>query len=256
MADCTQSYDEFAAHYDQIFENWEASIVRQATVLGGILHHECGDSRPIRVLDCACGIGTQSLGLAMAGFDITGCDVSPGAIQRACSEASERGLNVPFSVANMVQLSVIPKSSFDAVICIDNSLPHLQSDEELLQAAQQAHAKLRPGGSFIGSMRDYDRLVVDRPTTQGPSFYLDNDSRRIVFQIWDWLDERRYRFHLYITRTTESAWQTFHFTSTYRAVLRSELQRILEEAGFINIRWLSPSDSGFYQPIFIAHRND
>jgi glycine/sarcosine N-methyltransferase len=255
MADLTQPYDELAAHYDQIFENWEASIARQATVLAGILDRECGDRRPIRVLDCACGIGTQSLGLAMKGFDVTGCDISVGAVQRARSEASKRELSVPFSVANMVQLSAIPKSSFDAVICIDNSLPDLQTDEDLLQAAQQAYGKLRPGGSFIGSIRDYDRLVVERPTTQGPSFYSDDGSRHIVFQIWDWLDERRYRFHLYITRNTQSAWQTFHFTSTYRAVLRSELQRILEEAGFINIRWLSPSDSGFYQLIFIANRN-
>ena len=255
MADFSQSYDELAAHYGQIFEDWEASIARQATVLAGILDRECGDRRHVRVLDCACGIGTQSLGLAMKGFDVTGCDISIEAVQRARSEASKRGLSIGFSVANMVQMTAIPKSSFDAVICIDNSLPHLQSEEELLQAAQQAYGKLRPGGSFICSIRDYDRLVVERPTTEGPSFYSDNDSSRIVFQIWDWLDERRYRFHLYITRNTESAWQTLHFTSTYRAVLRCELQRILEEAGFINIRWLSPSDSGFYQPIFVAHRN-
>ncbi len=255
MADLTQPYDELAAHYDQIFEDWEASIARQATVLAGILDGECGDTRPVRVLDCACGIGTQSLGLAMKGFDVTGCDISNGAIQRARSEASKRDLRIPFSVANMVQLNGIPQSSFDAVICIDNSLPHLQTDEDLLRAAQQAYRKLRPGGSFIGSIRDYDQLVVERPTTQGPLFYSDKGSRRIVFQIWDWLDERRYRFHLYITRNVEAAWQTFHFTSTYRAVLRGELQRILEGAGFVNVRWLLPSDSSFYQPIFVAHRN-
>jgi glycine/sarcosine N-methyltransferase len=224
-------------------------------VLAGNLERECGNGRPIRVLDCACGIGTQSLGLAFKGFDVTGCDISIGAVQRARSEASKWGLGVQFSVADMMQLSAIPKSSFDAVICIDNSLPHSQSDEDLLQAAQQAYGKLRPGASFIGSIRDFDRLVVERPTSQGPSFYSDNGSRRIVFQVWDWLDERCYRFHLYITRNVESAWQTFHFTSTYRAVLRSELQRILEKAGFVNIQWLSPSDSGFYQPIFIAHRS-
>src|SRR5262249_17146752 len=254
MADLTQPYDELAPHYDQIFEDWEASIARQSTVFAGILEREGGDRRPIRVLDCACGIGTQSLGLAMKGFDVTGCDISVEAVQRARSEASKRRLSVPFSVANMMQLSAIPKSNFDAVICIDNSLPHLQTDQDLLQAAQQAYGKLRPGGSFIGSIRDYDRLVVERPTAQEPSFYSDSGGRRIVFQIWDWLDERRYRFHLYITRNPESAWQTLHFTSTYRAVRRSELQRILEEAGFINVRWLSPADSGFYQPIFIAHR--
>jgi len=255
MADSTQPYDELAAHYDQMFEDWGASIVRQATVLGGILHHESGDRLPVRVLDIACGIGTQSLGLAMKGFDVEGCDISSGAIQRARSEALKKGLKVPFSVANMLQLSVIARSSFDAVICIDNALPHLESNEQLLQAAQQACAKLRVGGSFIGSIRDYDRLVVERPTAQGPSFFSDGGKRRFVFQIWDWLDERRYRFHLYITRSTESGWNTFHFTSAYRAVLRSELRDILEQAGFTNVRWLLPSDSGFYQPIFIANRN-
>jgi len=255
MADLTQPYDELAAHYHQIFENWEVSMVRQAKVLAGILHHECGDGQPLRVLDCACGIGTQSLGLALEGFQVTGCDLSPGAIQRARSEASKRGLSIPFSVANMVQLSAIPDSSFDAVICMDNSLPHLETDELLLQAAQQAYGKLRPGGCFIGSIRDYDQLVVERPKIQGPSLYSDSGRRRIVFQIWDWADERRYRFHLYITRSIESEWQTLHCTSTYRAILRCELGQILEQAGFTNVRWLSPSDSGFYQPIFVSHRH-
>ena len=96
MADRNQAYDELAPHYHQIFEDWEASIERQSTVLTAILQRECGDRRPVRVLDCACGIGTQSLGLAMNGFDVTGCDISIGAVQRARSEASKRGLNVPF----------------------------------------------------------------------------------------------------------------------------------------------------------------
>jgi len=110
MANITQPYDELAAHYDRIFEDWEASIARQSTVFAGILDRECGDRRPIRVLDCACGIGTQSLGLAMKGFDVTGCDISIGAVQRARSEASKRGLGIPFLVANMVQLSAQSRS--------------------------------------------------------------------------------------------------------------------------------------------------
>lgn len=185
MADSAQSYDELAPHYHQIFEDWDATIGRQAKTLGGILHQECGGGRPIRVLDCACGIGTQSLGLAMNGFDVHGCDISSAATQRARLEALQRGLSIQFSVANMLQLSAIQAASFDAVICFDNSLPHLESDEQLLRVAQQAHGKLRVGGSFIGSIRDYDRFVVERPIIQGPSFYSDSGERRIVFQIWD-----------------------------------------------------------------------
>src|SRR5215471_604725 len=72
-----ECYDELADHYHLIFENWEASIQRQAAVLGPILEQACGPARTVRVLDCACGIGTQALGLAQQGFQVSGCDVSP-----------------------------------------------------------------------------------------------------------------------------------------------------------------------------------
>ena len=166
-----QPYDELAAHYDQIFEDWEASIARQATVLAGILDGECGDTRPVRVLDCACGIGTQSLGLAMKGFDVTGCDISNGAIQRARSEASKRDLRIPFSVANMVQLNGIPQSSFDAVICIDNSLPGSCKQMRTCCGPLNKHiGSFGQASSFIGSIRDYDQLVVEKPKPRARSF--------------------------------------------------------------------------------------
>jgi hypothetical protein len=59
-------------------------------------------------------------------------------------------------------------------------------------------------------------------------------------------------FHLYITRMVENEWQTFHATALYRAVLRDELNVALTEAGFSNIQWLFPRESGFYQPIVLA----
>ena len=36
-----------------------------------------------RVLDVACGIGTQAIGLARRGFAVTASDVSAGAVRRA-----------------------------------------------------------------------------------------------------------------------------------------------------------------------------
>jgi hypothetical protein len=108
------------------------------------------------------------------------------------------------------------------------------------------------GGIFVASIRDYDRLIEERPVVQGPGFLSDAGRRRIVFQLWDWMDERRYTFHLYITRDTPEGWQTHHGASVYRAVLRHELTSILEGAGFVNVRWLQPAESGFYQPLVLA----
>jgi glycine/sarcosine N-methyltransferase len=108
------------------------------------------------------------------------------------------------------------------------------------------------GGTFIASVRDYDEILPQRPVVQGPAFYSDAGKRRVVFQVWDWQDERRYMFHMYITKETSSGWANFHGASAYRAVLRDEITGILESRGFTNIRWRFPSESGFYQPIVIA----
>ena len=68
MAALADSYDKLAARYHLILEDWETSVARQAAVLEGILLQEAGGKLPIRVLDCACGIGTQCLGLAARGL--------------------------------------------------------------------------------------------------------------------------------------------------------------------------------------------
>jgi glycine/sarcosine N-methyltransferase len=250
--DTAQSYDELASQYHLIFENWELSVERQAAALSSILHGKCGLATTARILDCACGIGTQSLGLAKMGFRVSGCDLSPRAIERARLEASRRNVDIHFSVANMLNLTSLRESHFDAVICMDNALPHLESAEQLFQAAKQFRARLRLGGLLMASIRDYDRLMEERPVTQGPSFYSDQGRRRIVFQVWDWVDTRRYIFHLYITRELAKGWQTFHTSARYRALRRDEVIAALTQAGFKNGRWLTEAESGFYQPIVLA----
>jgi glycine/sarcosine N-methyltransferase len=252
--DTAESYDKLAAHYHLIFENWEASMERQAAALISVLHRS-GLTATDRILDCACGIGTQTLGLAKLGFQVSGCDLSPQAVERARLEAAHRGLNIEFSVANMLNLTGLVDSHFDAVICMDNALPHLESPEQLLQSAEQIWAKLRPGGVLMASLRDYDRLIDERPVVQGPSFYSDQGRRRIVFQVWDWIDVRRYIFHLYITRELAEGWQTFHTSCLYRVVRRYEVAAILKQARFKNVRWLTEAESGFYQPIVLAEAN-
>lgn len=248
-------YDRLASNYHLIFEDWDASMKRQAAALAPILERECGAPGAPRILDCACGIGTQTLGLASLGFTVTACDLSPASVERTRVEAAKRRLNVQVFVVDMLDLTEVPDGNFDAVMCMDNALPHLESDEELFQAATQIRRKLRAGATFMGSIRDYDSLLQDRPVVQGPAFYSDQGSRRIVHQVWDWSDERRYALHLYITREVLGGWETQHYVSNYRAVLREEFNRILQAAGFVGCRWILTAESGFYQPIVLAKAN-
>ena len=56
-------YDNLAAQYDKLFQDWEATTHEQALILNKIFV-DSGFDRTARILDCACGIGTQAIGLA------------------------------------------------------------------------------------------------------------------------------------------------------------------------------------------------
>lgn len=55
-------YDVLSPFYHLIYPDWQASIARQAQALDSIIRSMGGPQRRT-VLDAACGIGTQSLGL-------------------------------------------------------------------------------------------------------------------------------------------------------------------------------------------------
>lgn len=249
MPDTTHAYNELAPYYHLLFQDWHASIERQANVLARLLGSP-QETRPL--LDCACGIGTQALGLAGLGFDVEGTDLSPLNVERAQREAVNLGLNVSFRVDDLRILTTSPAGRYGAVLCMDNSLPHLDSDEQIMAALQAMRSRLKPDGILLLSLRDYERLMAEKPAIIPPAFFQDGEFPRFVHQVWDWMDARRYRFHLYLTFEDANGWQVHHVTGIYRAVTPAEVAILTERAGFKAVRVLTPNESGYYQPIIRA----
>jgi len=252
--DTATFYNDLAEHYHLIYDNWDRSIERQASVLGPLLEERVGPT-PLRVLDCACGIGTQTIGIASRGHAVVASDLSDAAVRRAERETRLRGHEVKFHVADMRNLSSLPESEFDAVLVGDNSLPHLLSDDDLSRALRAISSVLKPNGLLLATIRDYDSLLQTRPPVHGPAFYSENGRRRLAHQVWDW-NENEYTVHLYLTWDTGSCWEARHYASRYRAITRKELSGRLESSGFRQIEWLMPESTTFYQPIVIARKPD
>jgi len=59
---------------------------------------------PCRALDIGCGTGTNSVWLAQQGFDVTGVDLAPLAVERAEQRAHVAGVQARFVVADVLQL--------------------------------------------------------------------------------------------------------------------------------------------------------
>jgi len=243
-------YDPLAEHYHLLFDDWDNAIDRQNRVIGSLISSRI-PGKALKILDCACGIGTQSLALAKLGHRVTASDLSAAAVERARKEAAKRSSEIDFHVSDMTSLQEIVDRDFDVVVALDNALPHL-SLEQLGWAASAIQSVLKPGGFLMASIRDYDQILREKPSVQQPAFYSSNGNRCIVHQVWDWVDDTKYVVHLYITRQTSSGWKPLHFVSEYHCLLREQLSTILCRAGFAEIERLMPADSGFYQPIVIA----
>lgn len=60
--------------------------------------------RPCRALEIGCGTGTNSVWLAQQGFDVTGLDVAPLAVEQAKKRADAAGVQARFLAADVLQL--------------------------------------------------------------------------------------------------------------------------------------------------------
>ncbi len=254
MDDISRFYDGLSDNYHLIFADWHELMQRQAQVLDDLLRARL-DPPPRAVLDCACGIGTQAIGLSLRGYAVTATDISAGAVERAQREAAALGARLSFGVADMRTLSAQVSGPFDAVIACDNALPHLLSEDDLLAALREMATVLRPGGLLLASIRDYDGLVAERPSTTTPRVFDGPDGRRVVIQVWDWLpDADLYDFTLLIVQQAGDGWQTQAHTARYRALRRADLDRAVRAAGLDDLHWHMPPESGYYQPILTAHK--
>jgi glycine/sarcosine N-methyltransferase len=271
-----QCYDGLADEHDLMFADWRAEVVKQGETLDLLIRRQVG---PVAgsVLDCACGIGTQAIGLAMRGYTVHATDLSPAAVARAARDAASFGAALTLDVADFRALETTLMDTFDVVLCCDNTLAHLLADADLRVAAAQMRARHRPGGLLMASIRDYDQLfgpsaATSRPSAPGlpglygqqrpgrprgtmPQVVDDANGRRIAFQVCDWAsDGRSYTFTQFFLREGDGDYHTIHHISQLRALLREELSRVLQDTGFSEIHWHMPAESGFYQPVLTACR--
>ena len=243
-------YDELAPFYHLIYPDWESSIAAQARVLDEIVRAELGGAAR-RVLDVSCGIGTQSLGLAARGYEVTASDLSSGAVERARGEAAARGLPVRFSVADMREAFDHHGQAFDVVLSCDNSVPHLLSDADIRAALEQLHRCTRPGGLCLLSVRDYAAMELGGVQTQPYGVRYDGDVRYVLLQTWEFRGDV-YDLTMYFVEDRGGAECRAHaFRSRYYAVSIDRLMALLREVGFEGVRRI---DDRFFQPVIAGRR--
>ena len=113
-------------------------------------------------LDVATGTGVYALALAQLGKVVFGADISQSMIDSACRNADDLGLNVHWFTRPMQDLALELDTTFDLILCMGNSLPHLLEDDDLNSALNGFHRLLNPGGRLLIQLLNYDRILSRR----------------------------------------------------------------------------------------------
>lgn len=244
-------YDSLASQYDQLFQDWRAESLEQALILENIFQKN-GFDKTAKILDCACGIGTQSIGLASLGYQMTASDISAAELTEANKRAEENGVQIRFERADFRALSDTFSEQYEIIIAMDNALPHMLTKEDLAAAVRSIINQTAQGGIFVASIRDYDALLMSKPAYSPPYIHTSDTGRRVSFQTWDWEGDN-YKLVQYIIEDGKEL-QISKFPCEYRATRREELTELLLSGGCSKVEWKFPDETGFYQPIVIARK--
>jgi len=246
----THFYDGLAPYYHLLYNDWDRAVVEQGTALAALLV-ELGIGPGASVLDAACGIGTQTVGLLQSGYEVTASDIAPAAVDRLKSELSSRTLAATVRVDDFRTLAQTASGSMAAALACDNSIPHLLSDAEILAALRSFYRCLTPGGVAILSVRDYANIERQTPDVRPYGLRYDGDSRFLLVQVWEW-EADHYDVRMYITcesPTGECATRVLR--SRYYAISIAHLTELLREAGFVEVE---RRDDVLFQPLLIGRR--
>lgn len=248
----TDFYDQLTPFYHLIYGDWEAAVEQQATQLSTLIREVWGE-QVTSILDVSCGIGTQAIGLAAKNYQVTASDLSAKEIERAKKEAQKRNLEIDFSVCDMREVYQHHQAEFDVVICCDNSIPHLLTDEDILQALRQMYACTRVGGGCLLTIRDYEREPKGKGIMKPYGIREQAGKRYMVFQVWDF-EEEHYNLSFYFVEDDAGAniVNTHVMRSRYYALSPDRLMQLMKEAGFTAVKRL---DKAFFQPVLIGTKN-
>lgn len=98
------------------------------------------------ILDCPCGYGRHSIGLARRGFNVVGSDINGEMLAPAIAGAA--GVpNIRFVKENMQHVAY--EAEFDAILNLFFSIGFFETEEENQTVLRNFYRALKPGGKFM-----------------------------------------------------------------------------------------------------------
>ena len=205
----SQFYNCIAEKYDFIFP---LSPTHQTFFASEL----CGKT----VLDVGAATGNLTAHLLSQGYEVTAIDLS----KRLIAEAAKKDIVVqPLNMLDIDQLAV-----FNNIVCIGNTLPHLDSKTSVQLFLQKAYGQLTQGGKLVLQLVNFQKYFAQQ---QGD--YLGNlpliANDKVKFERFYYLNkEGKIRFKTILDDTIENE-------ELLQPIFADELIQWLTQIGFQTI---------------------
>jgi SAM-dependent methyltransferase len=151
MESVREHYEELLApYYSRMFGDFETKVAEQQALV-----ERLGISGPKVsgvAVDLGCGSGFQALALARLGFRVLAVDFSHRLLAELTQRA--RGLPVDAVAGDIRDVAGLAPAGVEVVVCMGDTLSHLEREEDLGVVFEGAAARLAVGGRLVLTFRD------------------------------------------------------------------------------------------------------
>ena len=175
-------------------------------------------------VDLGAGFGMHSIPLAGAGYEVLAVDTS--ALLLSTLRENSKGLPIRVVESDLLQFRDHMPSPANIIICMGDTLTHLESVEQVVRLSQEVRSSLVPGGKFVATFRDYS----NPPSGEARFIPVRSDSDRILTCFLEQSSEHMI-VHDLLHERDGAAWKLK--VSSYKKLRLSPVlvERIFTEAG-------------------------
>ena len=183
-----------------------------------------------KVVDIGCGIGLDSIALALNGHSVTAFDISPKMIERVKLNAIKYNVNISSQIYSFQTLPKSFYSKFNYVVSVGNTIAHVNS-KQLNAAIKKMYNLLKPGGKIFLHILNYRLIKNENKRINN----IANREGKIIIRFYDF---RKNNLDFNILSFPQNSPKEFKLVTTkHYPHTKNKIGAYLKAAGFTKIKF-------------------
>jgi SAM-dependent methyltransferase len=226
MATVEEHYDRLLADvYSWMYGGWDAALARYTEFFAtrGLVPRKSG-----RAVDLGAGCGFQAIPLSRLGFSVLAIDIDRKLLAELEAHVGDEQIQVVR--ADLLEFRRYAERPVELVVCMVDTLLHLESQDVVARLFDEVFAALEPGGTFVATFRDFSVAAenLDR-------FIPVRSDDRTVFTCFLEFEPATVKVHDLVYRRVDGRWE---FAKSFYRKLRLPTAwavSALRAAGFASV---------------------